>query len=718
MKTTTRSPYFLLSIALLASSFVVRAATPEPDAGSKLDKRLAPVAAAAEQHLDAPLRDAALARETRSALSPFEPHWNSAGQVQVYIHYDPANAAPDKEQLAALGVTDIVDRPEMGVMQAWVPAGQLTATSGLPGVLRVSLPRYAIHKQAPTRGPVTYTGSIDTQGDTILRASAFRSATGDTGQGMTVGVISDGDKNIASSQKTGDLPANIWDDPNDVGSFKSSGDEGTAMMEIVYDLAPGVHQLGFCGPETSADYLTCLGDFKTGISPNIIVDDLGFPGGAMFTTDTFTSGVESFAKANPSIHLVTAAGNDGGAFWQGTWTPTAVTNTVNGVSYTQAMDFGGGNPDLQITVNANDTIAYIVEWDDAWSDTATANDPNDFDVAVFTAPNGGGTAVACNQGINIGPATGGTKCNQSNTASKTTPGPQPVQGSQWTSSLSTYYLEIYGVHGTLTNKRLKVLIFDQSAFPVQVSPSSDGSVYGHAALAEPLETSVGAVFSGDLSLESYSSTGPVEQGTGASPSFVAKPDFVAPDCVRVTGAGGFEDPFCGTSAAAPHIAGLMALLISGYPGQSPYTLLKKSATNLGAAGQFGNGLPNMQTLLSDGDLPVPAVTISAPADNASVAMNQAVQFTGTCKSAHSGTPSYEWSFSANSGLAAKSGQSVSATFKSAGTFTATLACTVGGAVGKGTVTVKVAAPASGGGGGDFYLVSLLLLGLITLRRRG
>jgi len=488
------------------------------------------------------------------------------------------------------------------------------------------------------------------------------------------------------------------------------------MMEIVYDLAPGVDQLGFCGPETSADYLTCLNDFKTNISPNVIVDDLGFPGGAMFTTDSFTSGVQSFAKANPSIHLVTAAGNDGSAFWEGTWAPTSVTTTVNGVSYTQAMDFGGGNPDLQISVNSGDTIAYIVEWDDAWSDTATANDPNDFDVAVFTAPNAGGTAVACNQGINIGPATNGTKCNQSNTASKTTPGPQPVQGSQWKANNSTYYLEVYGVHGTLTNKRLKVLVFDQSAFQVQVSPTTAGSVYGHAALGEPTETTAGAVFSGDLSLESYSSTGPVEQGTGASPSFVAKPDFVAPDCVRVTGVGGFENPFCGTSAAAPHIAGLMALLISGYPGQSPNALLKRSATNLGPAGQFGNGLPDMQTLLDDGVFPLPAVTISAPADKASVPLNQATKFSGSCKSAKSGTPSYEWSFSANSGVAAMQGQSVTATFKNAGSFTATLTCTVSGSVGKDSVTVTVPSPSSGGGG-DFYLVSLLILSLITLRRR-
>ena len=610
MQHPLRSPYFLLPMALLAFTSVVRAAAPQADAGGKLDKRLAPIAVAAGQHLDSTLRQTALTRQANGHNSLFEPRWNAAGQVQVYLHYDPANAAPDKEQLAALGATGIIDRPEMGVIQAWVPAAQLTATSGLAGVSRVSLPRYVMRKSAPVLAPVHKQGSVDTQGDTILQAAAFRKSTGDTGQGMTVGVISDGDQHIAAPQKSGDLPGNIWDDPKDKGAFASSGDEGTAMMEIVYDLAPGLSRLGFCGPQTTVDFITCLNDFKGNISPNVIVDDLGFPGGAMFSQDSFSSGVQSFAQANPSIHLVTAAGNDGTGFWQGTWTPTTVSTTVNGVAYTQAMDFGGGNTDLQLHVNPGDVISYLVEWDDPWSDTATANDPNDFDVVVFTGPAGTGTAVACNQGINIGPdpTTNSTTCDEAKSSSLTSPGPTPVQGSQWTANQGTYDLEVFGVAGSLTGKRLKILVFDSSGFQVLVTPSTSGSIFGQSALEQPTEITVGAVNSSDLSLESFSSTGPVEMGTGGSVGSVSKPDFVAPDCVAVTGAGGFENPFCGTSAAAPHIAGLVALLISGYPGTSPYKLLQDSATPLGGTvpnGQFGYGLPNMRTLLNKGMRPAP-----------------------------------------------------------------------------------------------------------------
>jgi hypothetical protein len=611
---------FLTRYALLLALLPVsqaQAAVPG-QSSDHLDQRLMPIAAAAAQHVDGVLRDAALLRQQDHRSSPFETRWNTAGQVQVYLHYDPSQAAPDQEQLAALGVTEMVVSAKLGVIQGWVPASQLEAVASLPGVARVGLPRYAVPAQAPVPGPRYATGSLDTEGDTLLGASAFRKSTGVTGQGVTVGVISDGDQHVADSQKSGNLPGNIWNDPKNAGgsggfSPASAGDEGTAMMEIVYDLAPGVSRLGFCGPQTTVDFVTCLDDFKSNISANVIVDDLGFPGGAMFSHDSFTSAIASFASENPSIRLVTAAGNDGTSFWQGNWTPLTVSTTVNGISYDKAQAFINSNhvakPYLRLFVPSGDTVGYIVEWADPWDDAAIANDPNDYDVVVFNNPNSDPTgAVACNQGINIGPANGGTKCNQANTKPTNTPGPTPVQGSEWRATQTDYYLEVFFRHGT-PSKRIKILVFDQQSRQVLVEPSTIGSINGQAALAYPVEITAGAVNAGDLSLESFSSTGPVQTGTtGQVQRNIMKPDFVAPDCVKVTGAGGFPTPFCGTSAAAPHIAGLVALLMSGYPGQSPYTLLQQSATPKGGSvpnGQYGYGLPNMQTLLKKGLKPTP-----------------------------------------------------------------------------------------------------------------
>ena len=57
-------------------------------------------------------------------------------------------------------------------------------------------------------------------------------------------------------------------------------------------------------------------------------------------------------------------------------------------------------------------------------------------------------------------------------------------------------------------------------------------------------------------IEFFSSRGPTLDGR-------LKPDISAIDGVGVTAAGSFENPFFGTSAAAPHVAGEAALVLQG-----------------------------------------------------------------------------------------------------------------------------------------------------------
>lgn len=722
----------LCASALLVSPLYTAASAPTQN--PKLDKFIEPIAEAVDEQRQGSLMNRALLRQNVRANSPLEARWNEAGAVQVYLHYAAGGAGPDLTALKQLGATGIVKSDALAVVQAWVPAEELRAAGELPGVERVSLPRYAYRKDTSSTRRLTYTGSVDTQGDTLLGAQVFRNTTGITGKGISVGVISDGDDHTGDSQKSGDLPPSIFNDPNDSnGGFspKSSGDEGTAMMEIVYDLAPGVKQLGFCGPQSTVDFVTCLNDFNTSMGANVIVDDLGFEGGAMFSDDTFNTAVKSFADSHTGIQLVTAAGNGALGYWQGSWNPASVPTSVNGVSYTQVQNFGTTNYLAIDTSNAlpGDQISYQVEWNDPWSDTSKTNLNDDYDVVVFdnsTATSGGGagsSAVACNQGINIGPASSGGVCNEPKSSSLTTPGPQPIQGSAWTVTTpgTIYYLEVFKVSGN-PGPNLKILITDNTnSVPIIVTPGTVGSVFGHATLTEEITAGAFDAQATPLySIEPFSALGPVEYGvTGGTAQSIQKPDFTGPDDVSITGAGGFENPFFGTSAAAPHLAGLVALLKAGYPGQSVYTLLQKAATQPGTTnpnGTFGFGVPILTNLTNAGDFPPPTATITKPTATTTISTGQQVAFAGSCTANGSSSKvTMDWNFGSNSGITDSSSATPSVTFSNGGSYAVTLTCS--DASGKGTASVGITVNAPSKGGGDIDLLALTGLGLIYLARR-
>src|SRR5207342_90898 len=87
-----------------------------------------------------------------------------------------------------------------------------------------------------------------------------------------------------------------------------------------------------------------------------------------------------------------------------------------------------------------------------------------------------------------------------------------------------------------------------------------------------------------------SSRGPSACGGGLFP------DLVAPDTsIRTTDLYGLYTSETGTSLAAPHVAGVLALLLSAFPGLSAdrqEAALESSAVDLGSAGPdntFGHG---------------------------------------------------------------------------------------------------------------------------------
>src|SRR5262249_2557540 len=86
-------------------------------------------------------------------------------------------------------------------------------------------------------GGITQTGSVLSQGSTAMGAERARKFFNVDGTGIKIGVLSDSDDGKESSIATGDLPPDTVTVPGEDG--RPGAGEGTAMMEIVHDVAPG-----------------------------------------------------------------------------------------------------------------------------------------------------------------------------------------------------------------------------------------------------------------------------------------------------------------------------------------------------------------------------------------------------------------------------------------------------------------------------------------------
>ena len=161
--------------------------------------------------------------------------FDSSGRVQVYIHLENTGKGTLQE-LRDLGAAIEITNSDVDVVQAWVPTAALDDIAALDAVEEITPPDYG----------VTKTGRVNTEGDGIHRADLVRTLSGLTGRGVRVGVISDGVDAWTTARSRRDLPGSIEINPDNDGS----GDEGTALLEIVHDLAPDA-QLAFSGAGTS-----------------------------------------------------------------------------------------------------------------------------------------------------------------------------------------------------------------------------------------------------------------------------------------------------------------------------------------------------------------------------------------------------------------------------------------------------------------------------------
>src|ERR1044072_3462966 len=143
----------------------------------------------------------------------------------------------------------------------------------------------------------TGVGSRSSEGDVTHRANVARGTFHIDGTGIKIGIMSNGVTSLAQSQALGDLgPVTI------LPGQAATGDEGTAMLEIVHDLAPGA-QLFYATANTSiTKFAQNIRDLRTA-GCDIIVDDVFY-----FVETPFQDG--QAAPTNTNGGVVIQAVND------------------------------------------------------------------------------------------------------------------------------------------------------------------------------------------------------------------------------------------------------------------------------------------------------------------------------------------------------------------------------------------------------------------------
>ena len=499
--------------------------------------------------------------------------FDDEGRVQVYIRLE-SSSKSNRQDLEDLGAEiEVVDK-DSDVVQAWAPTSALSAIETLENVLEIIPPDYG----------VTRAGSVTTEGDAILRGNLVRTFSTLTGAGVRVGVISNGaDTRAADAQATNDLPMTIEIDP----TYPGSEDEGTAMMEIIHDIAPGA-SLAFSGPSTSVEFLESVAwladDAFGGDGADIIVDDWGFFAQPYFEDGPVAKKVDEVAE--DGVIYVTAAGNEGDEHYTGTFSKGAG----------DFHEFSPGDISLRLYSRSGRGRVFL-QWNDEFGKSGT-----DYDL------------YACEPGLEP------TRFNLQNELCTRSAGTQDGDDNPWeylitppSALIADIYIQEYE-NPAGSAKVLKLYAID--SFDMEYS-SAAGSVFAQAAASGAI--AVGAIHVNDPGLdhlESYSSRGPAEIYF-PSRETRTKPDIVATTGVSVTGAGTFPSYFPGTSAAAPHAAGVAALILQAERiadntrsreniAEAVRNRLKDNAADLGAKGvdnNFGAGrLDALTAAIATGEL--------------------------------------------------------------------------------------------------------------------
>jgi hypothetical protein len=509
------------------------------------------------------------------------------GRVAIHVQANDAAALTLMKTMAGIGeVGSILPLTESAII--YVNTEELQKLRNMPQILEIKAHRPELMG--------THHGARLTEGDRLHRALETRTKFNTGGEGVSVCVISDGIANASAAKLTGDLPMNIETCSNEpLTGQPDKGDEGTAMLEIVHDLAPQA-RLSFCGALGNRSFgeamLWSAIKANNGNGCDVIVDDVYNLGEPRYQISTETDLINTIVREIGTT-VVTAAGNLANEVHSATFYDARFSA---GSAASGFHDFGAaiGKPSatsLQAGILPGGRLTLVLQWNEAAGKASS-----DLAMAVTTLDNKPLTKTTDSiKVIEISDFVQNGKGN-----------PYEVVTLENTSKV-TQVVRVLLQRKTGT-ERLDVSIARLASSSSGIDPryvTPFKSIFGHSGAEEAI--SVAAVNASDPGLdtiESFSSRGYVRTEFNAQgerdDTYVLKPDITAVDGVAITGAGGFGDGpagnkrFSGTSASAPHVAGVAALLLSKYPNTDVKKVLQYSSDRRGDPQTWGQGLLNAE----------------------------------------------------------------------------------------------------------------------------
>lgn len=467
--------------------------------------------------------------------------------------------------LEAAGGEIVNAHPRFGALRAHLPFDRLLSIAEHDGIRNIRPADFMLRQMINT-----------TEGDVAHATDVARPTFGVDGSGVQAGAMSDSVDALASLQASGDLPASVTVLPGQSGNPGSS--EGTALMEILHDMAPGADLFFATGSGGEAQMAQNILDLAAA-GCDVIVDDILYLGEPVFQDGIIAQVVDQVAA--DGVYYFSSAGNSGNlnhdtaGVWEGDYTATALPPPLNGLGlsahdFAAAASLGSSNSNIITEQALNDAPLFTLQWADPVGASG-----NDYDLYLLDATLS--NIIAASTNVQNGDDV-------------------PIE------FINSVGIDHSGNRLVIVKLSGDDVYLHMNTHRGLLEIGTDGQIFGHpaavgamAVAAVNVATAAGGPFTGGAAnpVEAFTSDGPrriffhadgspvgLTEG-GPTSMLRQKPDVAAADGVS-TATPGFN-PFFGTSASAPHSAAISVLFKELFPSlgvPSGYDIFRSTALDI------------------------------------------------------------------------------------------------------------------------------------------